>query len=100
MFAKPETHGRKLLYLVFMYFRTESLNSDIRIRIIEDACPPPAGNLPQDVRKRAEAAAAAAAPASARREKMFYICRELQIGAAVGAGGTVLATACGRRPIR
>lgn len=74
--------------------RTESLNSDIRIRIIEDCCPPPAGNLPQDVRKRAEAAAAT------RRENMFYICRELQVGAAVTAGGTVLATACGRRPIR
>eukprot|EP00903_Cladosiphon_okamuranus_P011379 g10724.t2 len=83
--------------------RTESLNSDIRIRIIEDACPSPAENLPQDVRRRAAAeaaAAAAAAPASGRREKRFYICRELQVGAAVGAGGTVLATACGRRPIR
>eukprot|EP00752_Nemacystus_decipiens_P005917 g5347.t1 len=79
--------------------RTESLNSDIRIRIIEDLCPPPAGNLPKDVRERAEAKAVVA-PASARREKRFYICRELQVGAAVGAGGTVLATACGRRPIR
>ncbi|CAM9695881.1 unnamed protein product, partial [Ectocarpus sp. 13 AM-2016] len=76
--------------------RTESVNSDIRVRIIEDICPPPAENLPRDVREHAEAAAAA----RRRRDNTFYICRELQLGAAVGVGGTVMATGCGRRPIR
>lgn len=77
--------------------RTELLNSDMRIRIIEDICPPPAGNLPPDVRKRVEAAAAAAGD---RRENRFYICRELQLGAAVSEGGTTMSTSCGRRPVR
>ncbi|CAM9997330.1 unnamed protein product [Ectocarpus fasciculatus] len=76
--------------------RTESVHSDIRVRIIEDLCPPPAENLPRDVRERAQAATVA----GRRREKAFYICRELQLGAAVGVGGTVMATGCGRRPIR
>lgn len=99
VFYQYQAQHPRCVALLILYFRTESLNSNIRIRIIEDTCPPPAGNLPQDARKRAEAAAAAA-PVSGRREKRFYICRELQVGAAVGAGGTVLAAACGRRPIR
>ncbi|CAM9394937.1 unnamed protein product, partial [Hapterophycus canaliculatus] len=72
--------------------RIESLDSDIRMRIIEDTCPPTARNLPRDVQRSAGAATT--------REKRFYICRELQTGAAVGKGGTTIATACGRRPIR
>lgn len=83
-------------FSVLIFGRTESVNSDIRVRIIEDLCPPPAENLPRDVRERAEAAVVA----GRRREKTFYICRELQLGAAVGVGGTVMATGCGRRPIR
>lgn len=72
--------------------RIESLDSDIRIRIIEDTCPLTARNLPKDIQRSAEVAP--------KREKRFYICRELQIGAAVGEGGTTIATGCGRRPIR
>ncbi|CAM9113092.1 unnamed protein product [Scytosiphon promiscuus] len=71
--------------------RIESLDSDVRIRIIEDTCPPAARNLPEDVR---------IVEATAKRERRFYICRELQVGAAVGKGGTAIATGCGRRPIR
>lgn len=74
-----------------LLLRTESSTSDIRVRIIEDTCPSPAGNLPRHVQLRSGAA-------GARRENGFYICRELQVGAAVG-GGTVIGTRC-RRPIR
>lgn len=69
--------------------RMESSTSDIRIRIIEDTCPPPASNLPRHVQKVSGAAIAS-------REKRFYICRELQVGSTVG-GGTSMGTSC-RRP--
>lgn len=91
-----ETLGTHVAFSALVCGRIESVNSDIRVRIIEDLCPPPAENLPRHVRERAEASAAA----RRRRENTFYICRELQLGAAVGMGGTVMATGCGRRPIR
>ncbi|CAM9897163.1 unnamed protein product, partial [Laminaria digitata] len=72
--------------------RTEPSASDVRIRIIEDACPPPAGNLPRHVQKISRAAA------GPKCESRFYICRELQVGAATG-GGTAMGTSC-RRPVR
>lgn len=48
------------------------------------------------MRKRAEAAAATEGES---RENRFYICRELQVGAAVREGGTAMSMSC-RRPVR
>lgn len=70
---------------------TTSHDSEVRIRIIEDTCPPPPRNLPQHMKKRPLKAVAGG-------EKCFYICRELQVGPAVGSGEEMGMTL--RRPIR
>ncbi|CAN0116693.1 unnamed protein product [Ectocarpus fasciculatus] len=93
---RSQTLGTHLAFSGLICGSTESVSSDIRVRIIEDLCPTPAENLPIDARERAQAATVV----GRRREKAFYICRELQLGAAVGVGRTVMTAGCGRRPIR